>query len=196
LKKLLFASAIFATLACNAGPLGLHKGMPLEELMRQGNFAPGDRQFVYSSRTLENGHSDFDFYTVVLTPEQGLCKLQALSKEIDSGSFGTDLENKFNGLAGAITQKYGPPKSSFNFLKAGSIWNQPRDWMMGLLKKERVLATFWAASETSTLPDAIKSISIEATALSGSRGLIRLTYDFDNIGDCLKVLSAKKNSNL
>ena len=196
MRKIIVAAACFIAFSAVAGPLGLNKGMTLEELNKHGSFTPAGQQFVYTSKTLTNGHPDFESYTVILTPEHGLCKLQAAGKNIDSSSYGTELESKFKDLISAMTGKYGSPGKNYDFLRSGSIWNEPKDWMMGLLKKERTLTAFWAPPENSNMPDSLKTIMVEAIALSGSKGYIKLGYDFDNVSECLETLKAKKNSSL
>ena len=196
LKRIIFAAAFFAAFGVIAGPLGLNKGMTLEELKKQGAFVAGNQQFVYTAKTITNGHPDFESYTVILTPEQGLCKIQAASKDIDTSSFGNELQGKYRDLVGALSQKYGAPGKDFDFLRAGSIWKEPQYWMMGLLKKERNLDAFWSKPENNNLPDSLSSVALNTYALSGSKGFIKLGYEFDNIDACIEVLKSKKNSSL
>ena len=144
---------------------------------------------------LKDGHPDFEFYSVVVTPEHGLCKLTLAGNDVATSTFGTELKNKFEDLLSALNGKYGPPSNSFDFLRAGSIWNEPRDWMMGLLRKERTLASFWGGRNT-TLPDFLQSISITASALSTTKAFIRISYEFDNIDACMQTLKTKRNSKL
>jgi hypothetical protein len=196
LRKIVVAAAFFAAFGAIAGPLGLSKGMTLEELKKQGAFVSGNQQFVYTAKTITSGHPDFESYTVVLTPEQGLCKIQAVSKDIETSSFGTELEGKYNGLVEAMSGKYGAPGKNFNFLRSESSWKEPQYWMMGLLKKERRLIAFWNKPENNNLPDSLQLIMIETLPLSGSKGFLKLVYEFDNIDACVAVLQAKKNSSL
>jgi hypothetical protein len=196
LRKIIVAAAFFAAFSAIAGPLGLNKGMTLNELKKQGAFVSGSQQFVYTAKTITSGHPDFESYTVILTPEQGLCKIQAVSKDIDTSSFGNELQGKYRELVGALSKKYGAPGKDFDFLMAGSIWKEPQYWMMGLLKKERNLDAFWSKPENNDLPDSLGSVALNTYALSGSKGFIKLIYDFDNIDACMEVLKSKKNSSL
>lgn len=196
MKKLLIAATFFATATVIAGPLGLSKGMTLQELKKQGTFAPSNEPFIYTAKKIANGHPDFESYTVIVTPEQGLCKMQALSKDIETSSFGTELESKYQTLTNALSEKYGTPTKNYDFLRAGSIWKDSQDWMMGLLKKERTLTAFWINEGNTNFPDSIKSIKVETVALSGSKGYIILGYEFDNLSECMATLKAKQNSNL
>lgn len=196
MRKVIVAAACSIAFGAVAGPLGLNKGMTLAELNKQGSFAPANQPFMYRAKTLANGHPDFEDYTIVLTPEHGLCKIVASGKNIDSSPYGTELEGKFKELVSALTGKYGAPGKNFIGLGSGSIWNQPKDWMMGLLKKERSVAAFWIPPGNAHLPDSLQSIGVEAVALSGSTGYIRLAYEFDNADECMKTLKAKRNSSL
>lgn len=196
MRKIIVAAAFFAAFSAIAGPLGLNKGMTLNELKKQGAFVSGSQQFVYTAKTITSGHPDFESYTVILTPEQGLCKIQAVSKGIDTSSFGNELQEKYRELVGALSKKYGAPGKDFDILRAGSIWKEPQYWMMGLLKKERNLDAFWSKPENNDLPDSLGSVALNTYALSGSKGFIKLIYDFDNIDACMEVLKSKKNSSL
>lgn len=196
MRKIIVAAVFFAAFGAIAGPLGLNKGMTLEELKKQGAFVSGNQQFVYTAKTIASGHPDFESYTVILTPEQGLCKIQAVSKDIDTSSFGNELQGKYRELVGALSKKYGAPGKDYDFLRAGSIWKEPQYWMMGLLKKERNLDAFWSKPENNDLPDFLGTVSLSAYALSGSKGAIKLSYDFDNIDACMETFKSKKNSSL
>ena len=196
MRKIIVAAAFFAAFGAIAGPLGLNKGMTLEELNKHGSFTPSPRKFVYESKNLTNGHPDFQSYTAIVTPAHGLCKIVARSQNIESSSYGTEIEERFKDLISALTGKYGAPGKQYNFLRQGSIWNEPKYWMMGLLKKERILSAFWWPPENLNLPDSLRGIHVETVALSVSHGFIRLDYEFDNASECLDTLKANKNSNL
>ena len=185
-----------ASFSAVAGPFGLSKGMTLEEVKKYGAFVSGDSPFMYTAKTLSNGHPDFESYSIILTPQQGLCKIQAGGKDVKTSSFGSELKEKHNDFVKALTNKYGSPGNNFDYLKSGSIWKDRQDWMMSLLKKERRLASYWASPERTDLPDSISGIELEAAASSGSTGYIRLGYEFDNFDACIAVVEEKKNSNL
>ena len=93
--------------------------MSLEELRKQGDFTPSDQPFIYRTKTLLSGHPDFEFYSAIVTPEHGLCKITAVGKDINVNSFGSALTEKFNDLVGVLSSKYGSPFRKFDFLRAG-----------------------------------------------------------------------------
>ncbi len=176
--------------------MGISKGMNLEEIQKLGNFKPfKNSSYIYDSKNLIDGHPDFNDFTVILTPNTGVCKFEAFSKTIETNSFGTELQEKYNYLLTALTQKYGKAKG-YDFVKSGSIWKEPQDWMMGLYRKERTLATYWTTPEINNLPDSLKALKLETTALSSTKGFITIGYEFDNAPECLNEINNKKNSKL
>lgn len=145
---------------------------------------------------MSTGHPDFEFYSVILTPEQGLCKITAVGKDIRSSSQGTEVEEEFKSKVEALTEKYGEPENKHNFLKSGSLWKERQYWMMGLLKKERIISAFWGPKKNKNLPDSIDSIEIHADATNSETAYITIAYEFDNFDSCIKTLRTKKNSSL
>ena len=161
LKKIIIAAAFFFVTHALCGPLGLRKGMTLEELKKQGAFTPTDQKFTYESKFLANGHPEFESYVALLTPEHGLCKVVAIGKSVDSNAYGTELEERYKDLLSGVKAKYGAPAREFNFISRGSIWREPKDWMMSLLKRERKLQAFWAPPENRNLADSINLINVK-----------------------------------
>ena len=195
MKRFIVVVACYSVWCAFAGPFGMSKGMTLEELKKQGNFSSSGA-FQYEANTIKSGHPDFELYIATLTPEHGLCKIGAASKDIQTSDFGTELENKYNRLVEAMSEKYGAPKN-YNFLKEGSIWKERRYWMMSLLKKERTLRAYWTSPEQVNLPDSIKAIEVDTLPLlTTSKGYITITYEFNNANACHDFIKAKRNANL
>ncbi len=83
-KFLLIALTFIYTNALSA-PFGLNEGMSLNEINKMGKFsADQSSPYIYISKELKNGNSDFEKYTVIVTPQQGLCKVIATGKTIES----------------------------------------------------------------------------------------------------------------
>jgi hypothetical protein len=192
LKTLIFVGVTALSTACLAGPLGLEKGMTLQQLGLQGNLQADEDPNWYGASSLKSGHQAFERYKFLIDPELGLCKVIAVGKTITTNSFGEGIRNDYEGLASALTAKYGPGKK-YDFLRSGSIWDESKDFMMGLLKKDRTLATFWI---NMPLPDQLASIGMQAYALSGSTGWITLNYEFKDAAKCVEKSKAKTNGTL
>ena len=80
-----------------------------------------------------------------------------------------------------------------DFLRSGSIWDEPEDWAMGLYKEERVLQSFWTFSPARS-EDGVQAVYLTANALSSSKGYVSLFYEFSNFDQCSKELDKAKNA--
>jgi hypothetical protein len=189
-------------IACNAvvsaqagGPFGLHAGMTKQELSRIGKLEQPEGSLSYSLSTVPLPHRSFESYMVVITDKAGLCKISAIGKTVFSSVYGTELQSAFDDVEEALTKKYGSHERT-DGLRSGSIWDEPKDWMMGLHQKERYLATYWFLDRGATLSDHIVAIALEAHALSGNKGWLELSYEFDNFKACKDELTSKSNDAL
>jgi len=181
----------FVTVA-EAGPLGLEFGSSLASMANLK--LKKEKPYMYSASSLPKGHPDFDDYRLVISPKLGLCKYSAYISNVSTNTYGDSLKQKYNSLLEALTAKYGTPRS-FDFLQKGSIWNEPRDFMTGLKKEERALASYWT-SEKLSLPDDIGVISLKAMAVTDNSGMISVTYSGTNESDCIDSINEQRNSNL
>ena len=220
MKKLAVVAAFGLMSQVFAGPFGLSQGLAIEEVVKLGQFVPGEGPYTYVANTVTNGHTDFETYSILLTPQQGLCSVVAVSKEIYSNAFGHQLKRKFNELTTALSNKYGYPQLStdfsrtfdfsknFDFWNLNGMWIEDSTWMDGLLKRSRTVDAIWEeVSRTNVgeeslptpsliLPDALVRIRLNALARSASRGYVRLEYRFSNYAACVAAVDLKKNSNL
>lgn len=134
-----------------SGPFGLPMGATLTQLKVVDKLVPVPNvPGSYLVRAVPKPHGAFESYVLAISETSGLCKIAAIGKDIESSSFGTEIQSAFAALDQALQEKYGNRKN-FDFLRAGSIWDEPKDWMMGLLKKERVLSSYWDKEEGSVL---------------------------------------------
>lgn len=194
MKVFVVASLIVALqVTCVAGPLGLEMGTPLGKLQSKIKLKV-DKPYELSTSTLPNGHPDFNLYRFLVTPQHGLCKATASKTTINTSIYGTELLTVFDRYYVALTSKYGDGKR-FDYLRPESIWDDDKDWMMALHKKERVLAGFWTKNEV-TLPDNLEVVKIQAYASDIETGLISITYEFQNTNDCIDWIKSKRDSKL
>jgi hypothetical protein len=221
MMKKLAVVAVFGLMSqAFAGPFGLSQGLPIDEVVKLGQFVPGEGTYTYVAKSVLSGHPDFDSYSILLTPKQGLCSVIAVSKDIYSDAYGHQLKRKFNELTSALSQKYGYPQISFDFSrtfdlsqsygfwKLDGIWIEDNTWMNSLLDRTRTLnATWeeanrnningeWIATSNLLLPDSLIRIRLNALARSANRGYMRLEYRFSNYAACVEAVDLKKNSNL
>lgn len=134
-----------------AGPFGFEKGMTQEQVIKLvGRAAVKEIKNVDGSpdivivelNTAPKAHPSFESYRLFITPEKGIVKIVALGTDINTNSFGAEVHNQFIETRDAIARIYGSGET-LDSLISGSIWSEPRDRMMGLLKKERILSGFW-----------------------------------------------------
>ncbi len=113
-------------------------------------------------------------------------KIHAVGKDVTTNGYGEEIKSAFKTICDALTTKYGPPKNG-DFLKSGSIWNEPRDWTMGLLKKERELFAVWDWSNGSG------GITLDSKAMSTEKGYVTLSYEFTGWGKYVDSSKADEN---
>jgi hypothetical protein len=68
----------------------------------------------------------------------------------------------------------------FDFVLAESIWQDDNDWMMGLLKQERILKAYWNEEHNSKMKNNLVDIILYAVADSADEGYIAIEYIFSN----------------
>jgi hypothetical protein len=151
-------------------------------------------RYIYTTTSLPKGHPDFVSYLLWITPQHGLCKVKAISHFIPTNVYGEQLKVEFERLRTGLSNKYGRGKD-YDFLQPGSIWKEPRDFMVGLKKQERVLATMWAAPN-KPLPDNLGSVGVEAHAVSDDKGAIIITYESKDVDACTKWIRTQRDSSL
>jgi len=191
--SILIAALLAISIPAQAGPFGLDMGTPLVELNKQMKLKLVSTG-VYSTPSVPKGHPDYDDYRLIVAPAQGLCKIYAFSKVISTSVYGTELVDKFSGFESALSTKYGQPEK-FDLLRSGSIWKERQDWMVGLLKKERMLVSYWP-KKARDLPESIYAIQLKAVAISTEEARVTLGYEFKNFDQCRDSLKAQIDSAL
>jgi hypothetical protein len=184
MKKLLISIFIFSFAFINtahADPFGLSMGMSKQELGKMEQVSTNS----YRLNSVPNPDPNFSDYIVMVGDKSGLCRIRALSLKISTNGYGSEVKDKFESLENALNERYGKHKKQ-DMLLPKSKWNEPKDWMMGLLKEERFLESFWDAKEGSNLPDNVQSILLRATAVTTDKGMIILEYIFENFGEFMK----------
>jgi hypothetical protein len=166
---------VFATSAL-AGPFGLKMGMSKEQVGANLKHVESN---LYETSTVPKAHSSFQDYLLVIDPQLGLAKILANTGEIKTSRYGTDLKSKFEEIEKQLISKYGS-NNKFDYLMPDSIWDEPRDWMMSLIKEERSLSAFWGKETGANLSDDIHGIILRARASNQNMGYIFLIYEFSN----------------
>ena len=149
------------TALANAGPFGIEMGMTLQQIESLSGAAAKEFGIGYEIQP-PKVHPSFDVYVALISPTLGVYKIVAFGKSKTVSSFGTELKSDFDKIRKQIEVVYGPSKV-FDFLKYGSIWKEPNDWMMGLKQKERTLVAFWDDETGADMSSTVANIMLDAT---------------------------------
>jgi hypothetical protein len=161
-------------------PFGFKAGMTKAQILEAvGDSVQKDNDDMLIVTNAPKPHPDFEYYLLCVSARSGLSKVRAISKDIDSNSFGTAIQEKFSEIQTALERKYGRATDKSDGLLSGSIWNEPEDWMMGLAKEERVLHAIWQR------PGGV-GIALIASASSGSEGSVAVEYEFTSLFESWK----------
>jgi hypothetical protein len=172
----LFCLTVFQIFA--AGPFGFEYGMTKEQVIAAvgQNAVRKATDDALEITTVPKPHPAFESYVLIISPTRGLVKIVAVGNTIKTNGLGGEVRDAFTETQVLVARNYGSPEKAFDFLRSGSIWNDPQDWMMGLAKKERVLTSFWAFVNS---PNHITTMKLEAKALSAEAGYLALGYEFE-----------------
>lgn len=178
-----------------ATPFGLSPGMKLAEVEKLCGPIKLIKNGIYISEKVPKPHSRFEKYFFLITGQHGLSKIIAIGVTVNTSWYGEGLQNEFNNLKRALTKLYGTSRD-FDFLKSGSIWDEPNEWTMALLRDERELKSYWLRQFSPKLPKNLSCIELKTHAESRGSGYITLTYEFTNAEAAVQSFKDKDNSAL
>jgi hypothetical protein len=201
---------LFASQASVAGPFGFECGMTKEQVIklvgRDNVKASKDDADTLILATAPKAHPEFDTYFLTISPKNGLVRIYAAGKDIQTNRYGDRVKSAFIETQQALISTYGAPSEQFDFLNTGSAWEEPEYWMTGLQKEERTLSSYWKRDPKRCLvPDpsvcqpALNSnhivvISLHARASSDEVGFLSLGYEFEGFEEYSASKKAKAGS--
>jgi hypothetical protein len=170
-------------------PFGLQMGMTRAQL---GEVKQEVSRYKYQLASVSKPHHDLQTYVVTVTPKAGLCFIRALSPPVSTKSDGTELRSKFEDMMAQMESVYGKP-FVVDSLQPDSKRTQPKDWMAGLLEKDRVLQARWSTVDDKLpLKPTITKIYVGTMALSSTSGHVIVEFYFTNYDDCTAEINAAK----
>ncbi|MYD85730.1 MAG: hypothetical protein F4Y14_05840 [Acidobacteria bacterium] len=191
-------ATLCAILACSAaassaadGPFGLAMGTPKDRFELESSETPG----MFFLKDVPKPHSAFDLYILQFGPESGLCLVKGVGKDVSTNSFGTQLRSAFDDLRERLETAYGSHET-IDFVRSGSLWDEPQYFMMGLLKQERLLAARWEQKQGSALKNNLETVLLMAKAASQDNGYLILEYYFENYDACTEELTRAEDDAL
>lgn len=179
MKKLAIAvSLLLSTQVMTAEPFGIKAG---DKPSKYGEL----KNYALKNITPPKPNAGFDIYTAFATEKTGVCKVLAYGKAFDTSVFGEEVVRKYKSITGIMDAKYTLDKE-YDFVRQGSLWTEPKYYMMGLYKNERSLISFYQDKTDDT------KIIVEAAALSTESAFIKITYEFSNFDECSAEFEAAR----
>ena len=172
---------------------GLKRGMSLREIraLKFGEMEKvkaGDAHDIWMVKKPRVPKGTDNVYFLI-APDKGLLKV-VFYWVIETNSFGDAVKSKFRELKGVLSAKYGEGET-YDYLKSGSIWKRPQDWMMGLLEKERTL--IWTSDNPSK--NELETILLEAIGYKTKTAELSLGYEFQGWSEHIRAEEKKKHHN-
>lgn len=184
MKKLsLFFILILLPIAVFAAPFGLEMGMTIEEIAEQ---CEGEPEFLENDIYLikpKKSHPVFSAYGVYVNQNVGLYQIRAISDEIKTNRYGTELQNAFNNVKDRISKTYGTPEIYDDVDRnISSHYQEDEYWFYTLREGSRELYATWGESEP--LSDNLDLVALECSTTRGfdeGFGQLALYYYFSNV---------------
>lgn len=134
-------------------------------------------------------HKEFKYYFTHGTKQTGICKVIVATPPITTSEFGSNIKIKYSEFKSILASKYPLDNKDYEYLTPGSIWNEPRDFMMGLLKKDRYHSAAFNNSKGT-------KVILGVTPLGRTSAFLKLSYEFKNFDECVKIIEKRDNSSL
>ena len=176
-KKILLVTilALFSELLF-ASPFGLRMGMDLNEIAQVcGGQRPEKVDTDCYIIVPEKKHPLFTKYYVWVDDTEGLYYIKALSDDIQTNDYGTELQNKFFEISNRISKSYGVPIINEKIDKS-YVLTADAYWMMSIKDGARKLSATWM----DNLKDDLYDVYLYVSAKSYNSGKVNLEYRFTN----------------
>ena len=184
-SSLLLVSFLTLSANClNAGPFGVELGAPIASLDAVG------QENKFDFRSVPKPHPLFTNYSGWQTATHGVCRVLAISAPIENDSFGIASREKFEKVKTALTEKYGPGRA-IEVLQPGSIWQDPKYWMMSIYKNERTHGADW--EQVNSNGEEYGLIQLWVMGGTSSSSAIALEYRSKNFDACNKEIESGLN---
>lgn len=191
--------------ACFAGPFGFEYGMTKDQVIaavgkdkviNTENYKVRNESYILRVASAPKPDDRFETYMLIISPEQGLLKIIATGKTIDTSEVGTELRVNFGAMRDSLSKKYGAPTKSYDFLQPDSHLDSQTAFTESLRLKQRILACNWdidAEKRKSVGPEAdhIVGVILETKGLRRNAGWLELTYEFEGFSQFYEDMHKK-----
>ena len=158
-------------------PFGIRSEMTMEELKQevgQENIVSYENYYVL--KKLPKDHPYFKYALVFYDEEYGIVKFTALGNPKYSNASGDQLKEHFEQISKSIESKYFYGKNH-SFIKHKSKLTKKKDYMLSLLKEERVVKKIW--NEYMDDGD-LELVELWAAAREEDKYTLFINYQFKN----------------
>lgn len=181
--KKIFVIAIFLLvlpLSVFASPFGLEMGMSLDEIKEvckgvKPEHIEDDRYLIYP----EKKHPLFEQYIAYVDDSIGLYYIKAISTDIKTNDYGTELQNAFHDIKDRISKTYGEP-IVIDEVRSDSYFKEDKYWLQTLRDGARTLSALWFLEKTKEISDNLAVVGIFSNVYKYDVGYIVLEYQFTN----------------
>ena len=192
------AGLVFATLlltGCDAA-LSDSSALPDPSSVTSGDGPFGVGMYTPASRfevldTYDNGtrkvqirdYSNvlMDFYEADFTPDDGLCTITGIGRDVTSGGEGEELRADMQRLKQALARTYGQPD---NVYLSGPESSDPSNWLEEIRSGTRSHKFCWLADDGEDYPNDVDSLCLTAHSVDEGIGYSYIRYEFDNFDVC------------
>lgn len=157
------------------GPFGFTCGMSTQAITSLVGPLKNDGVNEYSTSTAPKPYPNVGYYSLTISPTQGLLRVKAETNDIETDSDGADVIKKFNAVESDLAKQYGKPTRQEDFLKPGSIWAGQDEWTISYMKKERTLSSHW---EFPNPNGCVTAIDLTAEVADPNIGAILISFEF------------------
>ena len=172
------------------GPFGFDIGMTYEQVKKACNgteleHISDDRYYVKPKKS----HPLFEKYIVWISDEYGLYYIKAISHDIYSSEYGTEVKREFDKILAPLERKYGK-FSKTDTVKSDYYFKDEKDFMMALRDGARTYRAEWYATKDNYQDyDGLTGILLGIDVTLISRAYIWLEYEFLNHDDAKDALN-------
>ncbi len=118
------------------------------------------------------GKKGWQVARVYIHPSDGLFQFMCVNV-VKTDGWGTELKITYKDALNALNETYGKG-DEIDRLAPGSLWDEPRDYMMGLLEGERILGAKWVFADGEQHP--LNEIFMQVEAISRKLGGVAIFY--------------------
>lgn len=154
------------------GPFGLEAGSGREQIETVLGKLSVLKPSIFMTSSVPGDLPGLDTLTLVVTPNQGLCRIQATSGLLTASSDGAEVRRRFDELRDRLEARFGDYRLVDTLIGAGD----GKPFIAQLLSRERALLAVWSAGSGSTLGFNLESVTLSARALEADQAFLTIDY--------------------